>query len=333
MLVACGTRAVPGAAAGPFRGKGTGERALARDLLPHLRKAMLLLAGKGFYSYALWNEAAATGADLLWRVKDSMHLPVVRELPDGSFLARVNDPAAVQARLSRNRRRRARGGKTPPETGPLPGITVRVIEFTLTLTADDGTTRTARCRLITTLAGHNAYPAAELAAAYARRRAIETGWREVKTYLRGSGRALRGKTPDLAYQEIWALLAVYQAIRTLIVLAAARDAINPARLSFTTALQAIGRTTSTGRSRRQLAAALETAETEIRAALINEREHRTCPRAVKRVPYAPWPVRKPAQQPVSQHATRTVTINPHGQTTQNHPDQHQQPATSDTAPP
>lgn len=81
-------------------------------------------------------------------------------------------------------------------------MTVRVIAFTLTVTEDDGTARTQRCRLLTTLLDHRACPAGELAAAYARRWAIETGWREVKTYLRGSRRALRGKTPDLAYQEI-----------------------------------------------------------------------------------------------------------------------------------
>ena len=54
---------------------------------------MLLLADRNFYGYQLWNAAAGTGADLLWRVKASLHLPVVAELPDGSFLAHVNDPA------------------------------------------------------------------------------------------------------------------------------------------------------------------------------------------------------------------------------------------------
>jgi hypothetical protein len=292
---------------------------------------MLLLADKGFYSYALWNEAAATKADLLWRVKDNIHLPVARELPDGSYLARVSDPAAVKARGHKNKKRRYRGSPLPPDTSPVAGITVRVIEFILTLTDDNGRTRRERYRLLTTLADHRASPAADLAAGYARRWAIETGWREVKTYLRGSGRALRGHSPDLAYQEIWALLAVYQAIRTLIVLAAARDGINPARVSFTTTLETI-RGTTTG-NRRHLQPALTAAETQILAVLIDERPHRTYPRAVKRIPYAPWPVKKPSQEPVSHHATRTVTITPPRQTTRNHPDQHQQPETSHTTPP
>ena len=137
-LVACGTRGMLDAVMGPVRGTGTGERALATPMLRSLSAGMLLLADRNFYSYASWRAAAATGADLLWRVKASMHLPVVAELPDGSFLARVSDPRAVHARLRKNGQRRRRSSTLGPESGPLPGITVRVIEFALTVTADDG---------------------------------------------------------------------------------------------------------------------------------------------------------------------------------------------------
>ena len=98
----------------------------------------------------------------------------MRELPDGSFLAHVSDPRAVLARTRRNGDRRRRGSKLGPQTGPLPGITVRVIEFWLTITGEDGAARTERYRLITTLTDWRAYPAAGLAAVYAWRWAIET---------------------------------------------------------------------------------------------------------------------------------------------------------------
>jgi Insertion element 4 transposase N-terminal/Transposase DDE domain len=176
-LIACGTRALAGAAIGPVRGKGSGEQVLARDLLGSLREGMLLLADRNFYGYQLWNAAAGTGADLLWRVKASLHLPVVRPLPDGSWLSVIPDPAAVRRRTVRNGKRRRRGSKLPPDAGPLPGITVRVIEFWLAITADDGTVRTGRYRLITTLLDHRACPAAALAAGYAQRWAIEIGHR------------------------------------------------------------------------------------------------------------------------------------------------------------
>jgi hypothetical protein len=262
-LVACGTRAVLDAGCGPVRGRGNGEPDLARGLLGSLGPGMLLLADRNFYSYSLWNAAAGTGAELLWRAKACMHLPVIRVLPDGSWLAHVSDPRAVAARNRKNGERRRRGSKLGPEAGPLPGITVRVIEFWLTVTADDGRARTEPYRLITTLADWRAHPARALAAAYARRWAIETVYAEFKTYLRGPGRQLRGRTPDLARQEIWAYLIIYQALRAIAAWAAASRGLDPARISFTATLHAARRAIITART--DLPAALAQAGTEITA--------------------------------------------------------------------
>ena len=323
-LVACGTRALLDAACGPLAGPGTGERDLARQLLGSLRAGMLLLADRGFYSYRLWGEAAATGAHLLWRVKASQHLPVTRELPDGSWLTHVNDPEAVTARARRNGARRRRGSRLPPEAGPLPGITARVIAFTITATAADGTAVTTRYRLLTTLLDHRAHPAPVLAAAYARRWAIETSYREWKTFLH-AGRPLRGRDPALARQELWATLAVYQAIRTLITLAAARTATDPARLSFTAALHAARRTLPAPRDR--LPAALAQAETEILASPVPQRNGRLYPRAVNK-PVSRYPSRHGTAGPLSHQTQHTTTITTPGPTTRTpthqpkHPTQH-----------
>jgi hypothetical protein len=328
-LLACGTRGLLGAAMGPCRGRGTGERSLARALLGSLRAGMLLLADRNFYSYALWTEAAGTGADLLWRVTGGLHLPVVRELPDGSFLAHVNDPRAVRRRTARNGQRRRRGSMLPPDTGPLPGITVRVIQFWLTITTDDGAVRTGRYRLITTLADHRRHPAAALAAAYARRWAAETGFAELKTCLRG-GRILRGRTPDLARQELWACLVICQAIRAVIALAAAGAGTDPARLSFTTALHAIRRTLPAART--DPAAALAETEASILAEPVPRREGRTCVRAVRR-PSSPFPSAANQKTPLAQHADCSVTIRPPYRAPLTCPDQQEQPGKPETRPP
>jgi Transposase DDE domain len=267
---------------------------------------MLLLAGRGFYSWQLWTAAQAAGAHLLWRVtpgSGGLHLPVVRELPDGSYLSRITDPVAAGNRSRKNGKRR-RAGK-PPDTSPLPAITVRVIEFILTVTADDGGTRTERYRMITTLLDHRAFPAAGLAAGYARRWAIETAYREFKTYLRGPGRRLRGRTPDLARQELWAYLAIYQALRVLITRAAARDGTDPARISFTAALNAAQRTLGTDPG--ALGDALQAAETEMLSCLLPVRHGRICPRAVKQVRSA-YKSRSSHPGPITQHARYTATI-------------------------
>jgi Insertion element 4 transposase N-terminal/Transposase DDE domain len=316
-LIACGTRALAGAAMGPVRGRGTGEQVLARGLLGCLHAGMLLLADRNFYGYQLWTAAAGTGADLLWRVKASLHLPVVRPLPDGSWLSVIPDPAAVRRRTARNGKRRRRGSTLPPGTSPVPVITVRVIEFWLTITACDGAVRTERYRLITTLADHRACPAAALAAGYAQRWAIETGFREFKTYLRGPGRILRGRTPELARQELWAYLALYQAIRAVICLAAASARIDPDRISFTAALHAVRRTA--GLARTSPDAALAETEAGILTELVPRREGRVCLRAVAQ-PSSPFPSKHNTTDPIAQHAEYTITTR--------HPDQ-ASPTTAD----
>jgi hypothetical protein len=303
-LACCGTRALLAAAAGPF---STGERSLAAGLTGHLKAGMLLLADRGFYSWDLWHAAAGTGADLLWRVQGSLHLPVTRVLPDGSWLTRIDDPRQKKLRATRERKRKSRPARRDrlPEPARLPGaLTVRVIEFTVTVTRDDGTTRTGRYRMITTLLDHRAAPAAELAAAYARRRAVETCFSELKTYLRGPGRILRSRTPDLALQEIWAYLTAYQAIRAVIALAAAQAGTSPARLSFTAALRAVR-----GTARLDTAAALTETTAAAIASPVPERPGRACVRRL-REPGPAYPSAATAKDPLAHHVTYTITTSP-----------------------
>ena len=50
---------------------------------------MLCLADRQFFGHALWQRAASTGADLLWRVKCNLRLPRETVLADGSDLTTV----------------------------------------------------------------------------------------------------------------------------------------------------------------------------------------------------------------------------------------------------
>src|ERR671916_1005217 len=61
----CGTHALVDAALGPV---ATGEQTLAAQLISRLTPGMLVLADRNFYSYQAWQQPAATGAALLWRV-------------------------------------------------------------------------------------------------------------------------------------------------------------------------------------------------------------------------------------------------------------------------
>jgi hypothetical protein len=320
-LAACGTRCLLGAAAGPCR---QGERKLAARLLDRLRPGMLLLADRGFYSWDLWNAAAATRAHLLWRVQGGLRLPAVRELPDGSFLSRIEDRRAKDNRYRKNGKRR-RAGK-PPDTSPLPAVTVRVIEFTVTAAGDDGKERTRRYRLITTLLDPKAAPAGELAAAYALRWAAEASFADLKARLRGPGRILRSRTPGLALQEIWAYLVVYQALRAVIARTAAAAGLDPARLSFTTALNAARASAGL-----RPADALARTDTAVLASPVPARPGRVRPRAV----HEPGPAYPSAndKDPLPRHQTYTLTVTPPATPPHHQPHQRQHPPSQTRTPP
>ncbi len=81
-LAECGTRALIAAVTGSY---ATGEKTLTAGLLPRLQPGMLVLADRNFAGYELWRDAAATGADLLWRIGVSFSLPVRQVLEDGTY--------------------------------------------------------------------------------------------------------------------------------------------------------------------------------------------------------------------------------------------------------
>src|SRR3954465_8921277 len=85
-LVENGTHVLFGARLGSF---ADGETTLAHDALTALRPGMLCLADRQFFGHALWREAVATGADLLWRVKRNLRLPREARLADDSFLSTI----------------------------------------------------------------------------------------------------------------------------------------------------------------------------------------------------------------------------------------------------
>jgi hypothetical protein len=70
----------------------------------------------------------------------------------------------------------------------------------------------------------------------------ETANDQLKTHLRGPGKVLRSKLPDLVYQEIWSYLIVHHAISELTARASAAADLDPDSISFAKALRMIRRT-------------------------------------------------------------------------------------------
>jgi hypothetical protein len=214
-LLENGTHVLWAAQMAPY---ATDEITLAQQVVPSLQKGMLCLADRFFPSYQLWQGAAKSGADLLWRTRQNARLDVDRRLPDGSYLSRIY--ASTSDR--RNQRK---------------AIVVRAIDYCL----KDVPGAEPIYRLITTILDPQQAPAKELAALYHERWEIETALDELKTHLRGAQIVLRSKTPELVKQEFYGLLMAHFAIRGLMHEAALQADEDPDRLSFVHAVHVVQR--------------------------------------------------------------------------------------------
>ena len=219
-LAETGTHAVVGAVLSPL---SQGETQAAPALCATLEPSQCLLADRGFFSYALWTQAAATGAALVWRVRQDLRLPVLAPCADGSSRSRLYP--------TRTARRR------DPD-----GVDVRVITYTLAPPAAPGAPPPPEYRLLTTWLDPAEAPADELATLYHERWAIEQIFDEFQTHQRGPRVVLRSKTPDGVRQEAYGYLVTHYALRKLLYDAAVAAATDPDRLSFTHAVHVVRRT-------------------------------------------------------------------------------------------
>ena len=176
---------------------------------------------------------------------------------------------------------------TAAEWAALPAeIQVRILRFTVACRGH----RTQRITLVTTLLDAEKYPAAELAALYARRWRLELCLRDVKTTL--GLEQLRCQSPAMVRKELLAGLIAHNLIRCVMAEAAQTHGAELERLSFKGTVDAV----------RQFSAALAQARNrKMRCALWEDllravardpvplRPGRSEPRAVKRRP-KPFPL-------------------------------------------
>jgi len=207
VLVECATHAILGANVGAYR---LGEWELTQPMLGTLKPGMLCLADRGFNGFEHWEQARATGAELLWRCGVNRKLPVLHTLDDGSYLSSIR-PSGVSAADAKARE-----------------ITVRVIDYTLPNMPNSE----PHYRLITTLLDPQAAPTLELAALYHRRWEVEGVYDELKTHLHNGRRVLRSRTPDLVRQEFYGWVLMHYTVRWLLHQGAASRRIPHEDLSF-----------------------------------------------------------------------------------------------------
>jgi hypothetical protein len=201
-VVACGTRAIIDAVFGPT---STGESTYAARLTPCLHTGMIVLLDRGLSTNTLLTTVAGTGAAFLARLTGNRKPPILRHLPDGSFLSRIGC------------------------------LDVRIIECEITITTTTGR-QTGVYRLATTLLDHRRHTASGLVTLYHERWEIESAFFAIKKSMLGR-RVLRSNHPSAIAQEIYALLTAYQVIRIAITDATTTTGADPDRASFSIALQ------------------------------------------------------------------------------------------------
>ncbi|NGO13793.1 IS4 family transposase [Streptomyces sp. HC44] len=198
-LIETGTRGLVGAVFGPT---AEGETSYAGRLLHLLPPDMLVLWDKGFDSNAFLASVTDTGAQVLGRLRSNRRTPVLTLLADGSYLSVIGT------------------------------VKVRVIDAQIAVTCADGTSFTGSYRLVTTLTDARRYPATALVGLYHQRWEHESAYYALRHTVM-NGRNLRSGDPAGIEQEMWSLLTLYQALRTVMVGAAeSLPGTDPDRCSF-----------------------------------------------------------------------------------------------------
>jgi hypothetical protein len=273
-LAETGTRALLGAVFGPRAG---GEISWAGKLAHLLDATMLVLADRGFDAAGFMAQVAGTGAQFLIRLKSLRDPPVLRRLPDGSVLSVI--------------------GSTK----------VRLITANVTVTCHDGTRYGDSYRLATTLTDHRRYPAMALIRLYHERWEHEIAYLALRHTLL-NGRVLRSQDPAGLEQEMWALLALYQALRIAVTDAiATAPGTDPDRASWKTAVETAQElmTTAPGVTAADSDLAGDIGRAVL-ASLHPPRRPRVCARKV-RSPLSRWKAHPPARPRTSQRITSLTT--------------------------
>lgn len=253
----------------------TSEYTLAAGLLPSLPEDALLLIDKGFYS-----------ANLLWPLhhRDGKHwlIPARANLKGEEVERYGNGDVRLRMKVSAPARKK----------DPSLPATWEVRAITRCLPNDEERT------VFTTLDDPHAWPADEVFGLYRERWEIELAYAELKNEMLHNAMTLRSQTADGVRQELWATLVMYNLIRLEMARIADEATVEPARISFMTALRYIvdewlwSSNAAPGSIPAKLRAMRENIKRYI---LPKRRSQRTYPRAVK-MSKTRYPVKKNAAQ-------------------------------------
>ncbi len=267
VLLSLATGACHDMAMAPYAGKGTGETTLLRQMYDTLKPGDVVLADALFDDYFIACELRQRGIELVARAQyQRVGTQTVQSRPDGDVIAwqRPNKPRGMSGEHYR----------TYPKT---------LVMRQVSVDARDKDNRVEQFKVITTILDP-VIDGGQIGGLYERRWDGEVDIRSIKSTMKMD--VLRCKTPEMVRKEIWAHLLAYNLLRTAMAVAAAENGIEPRRVSFKGAKQAVT----------AFAPKIEAAQPEGRAALIDalltaiayhrvgDRPGRWEPRARKRRP-------------------------------------------------
>lgn len=212
-LISLATGAVLGIASGSTKGKGSGEQALFRQLMPQLETGDIILVDRYHCTYFTLAMLKARGADILTRqhqMRLTLPTSIMRQLGNSDHLVRWARPKCPKWMDQKT------------YDGMPEELVVRQTEIGGRL-------------LVTTLTDAKTIPPAELDQLYRKRWQIEVDLRSIKSEIGMD--ILRGQSPTMVGKEIAVHLLAYNLIRSLMARAATLAQVLPRALSFKATLQ------------------------------------------------------------------------------------------------
>ena len=220
VLLSLATGACHDLATAPYKGKGTGETTLLREMYDALKPGDVVLADALFDNYFLVCELRERGIDLVARVKyKRAGSHKLQSGPDGDVLV----------------------WQRPNKPHGMPGEQYRLYPKSLVMRqvsvdARDKNYRSKQFKVITTILDAS-LDGQQIGNLYERRWSGEVDIRSIKSTMQMD--VLRCKTPEMVHKEIWAHLLAYNLLRTVMAVAAAESGIEPRQVSFKGAKQAV----------------------------------------------------------------------------------------------
>jgi len=204
----------------PYQGKGTGETSLFRQMYDTLQPGDVVLADALFDDYFIACELCNRGIDIVAHAQyERTGSWAVESRPDGDLIVweRPNKPRGMTGEQYRS-------------------YPKHLVTREVTVDARDKNNRPRQFKVVTTILAQS-IDGKQIGDLYERRWEGEVDIRSIKSTMQMD--ILRCKTPDMVHKEIWTHLLAYNLLRTVMAVAAHENDIEPRKVSFKGAKQAL----------------------------------------------------------------------------------------------